>query len=238
MIARNDSHSAKTYHPYYRPRDAATLIVVDTDSTEPRVLMGKRHERHRFLPGKYVFPGARIDPADYRIKPAADLKSETLDNLRIRVTHKSANHPRGLALAAIRELFEETGLLLGELTNNPPVTRSQSWKEFFACGVVPKLDQLNFITRAVTPPGRPRRFDTRFFMADSSQIAKDIGLKPSPSNELLEQAWMTFAEARTLDIPGITRFVLDEVEHRLAGDHKRPIPFFRPKGTELRPEKL
>lgn len=237
MIARNDDHQG-TSHPYYRPRDAATLVLIDKTKAKPKILMGKRHERHRFMPGKYVFPGGRLDPCDYRIKPAADLNRETLDNLRLRVSRKSENHPRGLALAAVRELFEETGLLLGERTDNPPTSRSQSWKEFFDHGVVPTLDHMTFITRAVTPPGRPRRFDTRFFMADSAQIAKDVGLDPSPSNELLELAWLTVEDALTLDIPGITRFVLQEVDRHTSGTHDGSIPYFRPKGFELHPEPL
>ena len=228
----------KIYHPYYRPRDAATLVLVDKSHGEPRVLMGKRHERHKFLPGKYVFPGGRMDPGDYRIKPATDLNSDTYGKLRLRVSSKGDNHPRGLALAAVRELFEETGLLIGEQTDAPPATRSPSWKLFFSHGVVPRLDQLTYIARAVTPPGRPRRFDTRFFFGGADQIAKDIGLEPSPNNELLELAWLKFDDARSLDIPRITRFVLSEVERHLAGDTNRPIPYFRPRGTELHFETL
>ena len=53
-------------HPNLRPRDAATLIIVDASGKKPKVLMGRRHERHSFMPGKFVFPGGRVDPADVR----------------------------------------------------------------------------------------------------------------------------------------------------------------------------
>ncbi len=238
MISHIDTMATKTNHPYYRPRDASTLVLVDMQQNTPRILMGKRHERHRFLPGKYVFPGGRLDPGDYRIKPRRNLDSATEKSLRTRVSGKSKDHPKALALAAVRELFEETGLLMGEEADRVPVTRSPSWKNFFSHGVVPTLDNLAFITRAVTPPGRPRRFDTRFFLGNSSQIARDIGLEPSPSNELLELAWLTMEEARALDIPPITRFVLGEVEHHLTGDLDRPIPYFRPRGSKLHPVTL
>ena len=51
-------------HPYVRPKDAATLILVDRSGSAPKVLLGKRHARHKFMPGRYVFPGGRVDPGD------------------------------------------------------------------------------------------------------------------------------------------------------------------------------
>jgi hypothetical protein len=91
---------------------------------------------------------------------------------------------------------------------------------------VPRLDQLDYIARAITPPNRPRRFDARFFMADASAIAHQ--LDAVHSDELLTPCWLTFAEARAMDIPAITRAVLAEVETRMnAPDPLRPVPFFR-----------
>ena len=57
-------------HPYVRPKDAATLILVDRSGPAPKVLLGKRHARHKFMPGRYVFPGGRVDPDD-RLMPVA-----------------------------------------------------------------------------------------------------------------------------------------------------------------------
>src|ERR1700755_2534532 len=52
------------------PRDAATLMIIDRSGSEPKVLLGRRHANHKFMPGKFVFPGGRIEPLD-RLMPAA-----------------------------------------------------------------------------------------------------------------------------------------------------------------------
>jgi 8-oxo-dGTP pyrophosphatase MutT (NUDIX family) len=206
-----------------KPKDAATLILVKRYGGEPRVLMGCRSSGMVFMANKYVFPGGRMDPGDQRIAVAHDLRPEVMARAAIGITTSRA---RGLALAAIRETFEETGILIGE-RGAPPRTRSPAWVKFFAHGVVPRLDGLEMIARAITPPNRTRRFDARFFMADASAIAHT--LNAATHEELLKPSWLTLAEARALDLPGITRRVLDEVELRL-GDvagTARPAPFFR-----------
>ncbi len=137
----------------------------------------------------------------------------------------SAARARGLALAAIRETFEETGILLGERAAKVPRTRAPAWRKFFAHKIMPRLDGLEMIARAVTPPNRTRRFDARFFMADASAIAH--ALEAAETEELLTPAWLTIDEARALDLPSITRTVLSEVEARVDGDVARPVPFYR-----------
>lgn len=147
----------------------------------------------------------------------------------------SAARARGLALAAIRETFEEAGVLVGERTETLPRTRALAWRKFFDHGIAPRLDQLEFIARAVTPPNRTRRFDARFFMADASAIAHQ--LDAAENDELLTPCWLTLAEARALDLPRITRTVLDEAESRLSDgpDGTRPVPFFRfRRGKDIR----
>lgn len=207
-----------------RPKDAATLILVRRDAREPRILMGRRHENMAFQPGKYVFPGGRIDPGDQRISVGGDLRPGVLAKAAIGITHERA---RGLALAAIRETFEETGVLVGARGTEIPRTRSPAWAEFFAHGVVPELSRLDYIGRAITPPNRPRRFDARFFMADAEAIA--AALDAAENTELLEPCWVTFPEARALDLPSITRRMIGEAEARLhdGPDVARPVPFFR-----------
>lgn len=206
-----------------RPKDAATLILVRRDAEGPRVLMGCRSSGMAFMANKYVFPGGRMDPGDQRIPVAHDLRPEVLTRTAHGITSSRA---RGLALAAIRETFEETGILIGE-KGEAPRTRSPAWVRFFAHGVVPRLDTLDMIARAITPPNRTRRFDARFFMADASAIAHT--LDAAGHEELLKPSWLTFAEARSLDLPSITRRVLEEVELRLADPPGtvRPAPFFR-----------
>jgi 8-oxo-dGTP pyrophosphatase MutT (NUDIX family) len=206
-----------------RPKDAATLVLVRRDEDGPRVLMGCRPSGMAFMANKYVFPGGRMDPGDQRIAIAADLRPQVMSRLSKGITPVRA---RGLALAAIRETFEEAGVLVGE-RGPTPRTRSPAWSRFFAHGVTPRLDSLDFIARAITPPNRTRRFDARFFMADAGAIAHV--LDAATHEELLTPSWLTLAEARALDLPNITRRVLDEVEARLADgpDPGRPAPFFR-----------
>jgi 8-oxo-dGTP pyrophosphatase MutT (NUDIX family) len=207
-----------------RPKDAATLVLVRHDHDQPRILMGRRHGGMAFMANKYVFPGGRLDPGDQRIVVGGELRPHVAERL---TKDASAARARGLVLAAVRETFEETGILVGERAAGLPRTRNAAWSDFFAQGVAPRLDQFEYIARAITPPNRPRRFDARFFMADASAIAHQ--LDTASTQELLTPAWLTLAEARSLDLPSVTRVVLDEVEARFSDglDGTRPVPFFR-----------
>jgi 8-oxo-dGTP pyrophosphatase MutT (NUDIX family) len=205
-----------------RPKDAATLVLVRRDADARRVLMGRRHGNMAFMANKYVFPGGRVDSCDVRLRAAGTLRHRAMEKLTRDI---SAARARALALAAIRETFEETGILVGQHSEQHPRTKS-AWSRFFAHGVVPTLDPLDYVARAITPPNRPRRFDARFFMADARAIVRQ--LDSAESDELLTPCWLTFAEARALEIPTITRAVLAEVEARVnAPDVPRPVPFFR-----------
>lgn len=226
-----------------RPKNAGTLILVDSTGRKPRVLMGKRHERHRFMPGKYVFPGGRVDPADSRIQPLTEFDEKTKARLLYKM--RGGERPalaRGFALAAIRETFEETGLLVGRKTDTAPASKSASWGRFFSHGIAPALDDVAFIARAITPPRRPRRFDARFFAVEASAIASDAGRKETPEDELLELDWLSFDQARSIDIPNVTRMVLTELEQRMlnggihAPHHK--VPFIYLHGRSFVREEL
>lgn len=199
-----------------RPKDAATLILTRRDGDAARILLGQRHSSMAFMAGKFVFPGGRVDLCDRRLAAGGPLNPQDAARL--------GDGGRALALAAIRETFEETGLLIGRRDQAPPFTRAVGWRRFFAHGVVPELACLRLIGRAITPPKRPRRFDARFFMADASAIAAEVG---ADSEELLKLCWVTLKQARALDLPAITRRMIDEVEARLSGDSQRPVPFFR-----------
>lgn len=206
-----------------RPRDAATLILVRTGNGPPEILMGRRPDTMKFMPGKFVFPGGRVDRADHFIMPVSGLRPE----VHARVASDIGNaRATAIALAAIRETFEETGLLVGARSDRLFLTRNPVWRAYAKAGATPALDGLTLIARAVTPPYRDRRFDTRFFMGNASLI---VGRETaSHSGELLEPQWVTFAMARTLDLPTITRVVLDEAERRV-DDLTRdvPCPYFR-----------
>ncbi len=202
-----------------RPKDAATLILTRRATGGWEVLMGRRAPGHVFMAAKWVFPGGRIERADFTAASATDLSQAAAARLQRELPPRRA---RALALAAVRETFEETGLLLAEPA--PPASVPGSWREFRAAGALPDLSALSYVARAITPPGRTRRFDARFFMADAAAL-----LHPEPtagSGELDEIAWLPLADARALDLPAITRFVLAEVAERLI-DPDRPLPFVR-----------
>src|SRR5262249_9590097 len=93
--------------------DAATMLVIDRTGSTPKVLLGRRHHGHKFMPGKYVFPGGRVERADRRATAATPLDSRVEARLMQEMRRPSAKKSRGFALAAIREVFEETGLALG-----------------------------------------------------------------------------------------------------------------------------
>ena len=218
-----------------RPRDAATLILVRHDDMAPRILMGKRHAGHAFMPNKYVFPGGRVDRADSRIRPAADLPTPVQRQLMERMRGQpSAARARACALACVRETFEETGLVVGRRNEGPrPRSRHKDWDAYFRQGALPDLSRFAMVARAITPPYRTRRFDTRFFIADAGQILSDMHDTAGASGELLDLHWLTVAEARALELPNITRAVLDEVEARLAArpDTRHPVPFIYFRGA-------
>jgi 8-oxo-dGTP pyrophosphatase MutT (NUDIX family) len=208
--------------PSLRPRDAATLILVRRDQTQPRVLMGKRAGTNAFMPDKYVFPGGRVDPKDSKAIAWEELRPEVEAKLRI----QSRRIPRAFALTAIRETFEETGLIVGRSAEMPDAAQP-GWEEFHRLDLVANLSPLVFIGRAVTPPSRPRRFDARFFMAEAEQALIDER-PPVDGAELSDLQWVTLADAMKLDLPSVTRFMLGEIGERLAKpDEEHRPPFLR-----------
>ena len=216
---RADGAMRKAGDKNVRPRDAATLIIVRRDGPAPRLLMGRRAGGHDFMPGKWVFPGGRIDRSDFRAPYASDLRPEVLARLE---KTGPARRMRALALSAVRETFEEVGLLLAKPAPVRPAAGPS--REFQAMGAEPDLAELDFIALAITPPYRPKRFDARFFMAEADRL---ISLeRGADCGELDEIAWVDLAEAKALDLPNITRFVVGELEQRLK-EPNRPAPYVR-----------
>jgi len=200
-----------------RPKDAGTLIILRRGRGEPRVLMGKRSAGHKFMPDKFVFPGGRVDPGDSRIRPPHDLHPAVMERLS---RGCSPTRARALALAAIRETFEETGLVIGEPESPTLRSRSPQWAAFLRHDVNPRLDVLQYVARAVTPPHRNRRFDARFFLVDAEHIQGEVHERPRGSGELLDLHWVTLSRAQRMEqLPIITRTVLRELEQRLRARH-------------------
>ncbi len=209
-----------------KPRDAATLIVLRHDGPKPRLLMGRRNKGHSFMPGMWVFPGGKIDRSDYHVPSTGHLKPETERRLRHGL---NASRAKALALSAIRETFEETGLLIGKTAPTSP--RAGPWHEFLSQGVLPDISGLDMVARAITPPHLPKRFDARFFLAPAEAL---YSLEPRPDcGELDEIAWVDLDEALALELPGITRFVVRDVAERLV-DPDRPALFMRFVGMKSR----
>lgn len=197
--------------PTPRPRDAATLILVRRDAAAPRVLMGKRSGRHDFMPDKYVFPGGRVDRHDGRVTAFTELTERNTARLKV----QSRRLPRSLAMTAIRETFEETGLLIGR-NAEMPAKAPEGWQPLYDLDIAPCLEGLDFIGRAITPPYRPKRFDARFFMAEAEKVLID-DRPPLDGAELHDLQWVTLSDAMDLDLPNVTRFMLGEIGERVDG---------------------
>jgi 8-oxo-dGTP pyrophosphatase MutT (NUDIX family) len=226
--------------PNLRPKDAATLILIDRAAPVPKVLLGRRHAGHKFMPGKFVFPGGRVEPIDRRMPAATPLHPQVEARLLCRVQRPSPAKARAYALAAIRETFEEAGLLLGVKQPQQPAVPSPLWDGFAAASVHPDLGVIHFIARAITPPNRTRRFDTRFFAVDAGAIAHRIDGIIGPDSELIELVWLPLDEARQLDMPTITGVVLQELQARIAAGfgHDLPVPFYRMRHRKFQRELL
>ncbi len=203
--------------PNVRPRNAATLILVRRDGGGVRVLMGRRSRGHDFMPDKWVFPGGRVDRGDFTAPAANELKPDVLAKLA-QTAPRRPTLPRALALAAIRETWEEAGLMLA--LPSPARPAAGPWRGFITAGALPNLEALSFLARAITPPYRPKRFDARFFMAKADDL---MSLERGEgSGELDEIEWIALEDTAKFDLPNVTRFVLKELEARLA-DPDRPV---------------
>ncbi|MGE0499925.1 MAG: NUDIX hydrolase [Rhizobiaceae bacterium] len=211
-----------------RPRDAATLILLDRHGGDVRVLMGRRHHRHAFMPGKFVFPGGRTDPSDSRVTCVTELHPAEASRIAGSGARGTMARGRAIALSAIRETYEEAGLLIGERASF--VARHGSWDGFAEHGVSPALDKLRFVARAITPPGRIRRFDTRFLAAWRDDVAVELP-GGGPTEELEELVWLPIEKAAETDIALITATILKDIGRRLADDPLLspggPVPFYR-----------
>lgn len=210
-------------------RNAATVIVIRDRMENPHILMGQRGAKAAFMPNKFVFPGGAVDVEDAQIPLASPLP----DLCAARLTEDADPAlAHAISVAAIRELWEETGLILGvpgTWQGDVPL----DWQTFAATGHVPHAAPMQFVFRAITPPGRPRRFDARFMLVDVDDIATDPDDFSAACDELSHLQWVPLTRARQFDMPFITEVVLAEVEAR-AKDLAPPasVPFFRNSDEE------
>jgi 8-oxo-dGTP pyrophosphatase MutT (NUDIX family) len=183
-----------------RPRDAASLILLRLEGGAHQVLVGRRPPKARFLPGRYVFPGGAVEPGDSRARPASDLSTETVGLMAVAGRETRA---RSLAMAAVRETFEETGLLLTEPGDVGPV-RSAAWATMRGHGVAPALHRLTYVGRAITPVQSPIRFHARFFAADARYATGALG----GDSELQDLHWCPVNELVRLPAIEVQSFML------------------------------
>ncbi len=199
-----------------RPRDAATLVLIDRSGPVWRLLVGKRSVKHVFMPETYVFPGGRRDRRDHALPFETDIHPAVLEKLiGEKGSRLKAARARALALAAVRELQEETGLILGNDAGSG--------------GCIALLHHLRYVARAITPPGMVRRFDTRFFAA----FADEAGLDPQAirdSNELHDLRWVPINATAEIRMPEITRLIVKDLLNLMDNDpalsYGKTVPFY------------
>ena len=204
-------------------RNAATVILLRGSKKNPHVLMGQRGQNASFMPNKFVFPGGALDQGDSEINFNGDIPLKCLNQLRVKADPALA---KPLIAAGIRELWEETGLILGSKFENKINLIPENWKGFFASGYQPNADNIEFVFRAITPPGRSRRFDARFFLLSSHNIKGDLDDFSKASGELSHLQWIELNSAHNLDLPFVTEIVLSEVISKLKGSRNDGIPFY------------
>lgn len=202
-----------------RPKDAATLVLVDHAGPTPRILMGRRASGHAFMPDKYVFPGGKVDRTDRFVPAASEPDADTCAIIG------GGRAARVFGLACVREMFEETGLAIGVPGTANYTGTDPGWRAYFGCRLLPDLAALTFFLRAITPPHRVKRFDARFFMADAA-IVLPLGQRPQDGAEMEDLRWFTIEEAYQLDLPNVTRFVIGEVAARLNAPEQAHRPAF------------
>ncbi|MEM6667067.1 MAG: NUDIX hydrolase [Pseudomonadota bacterium] len=194
--------------------------------------MGRRRADLAFMPGRVVFPGGRVDPADGRVPAHDDLPTDTKAVLHANLRGaRTDRRVRAIALAAIRETFEEAGVLIGRPhAGGPHPMPKGTWSDFHHHGLTPALGKLRLAARAITPPGQVRRYDTWFFIANAAETPHCAPETRAIDGELEAVDWVSLSSRANLSLAGITNWVLDAVTKQLNGDgyNTQPaIPHFQ-----------
>lgn len=236
QITHTQDSGPEFSHPVIRPKPAGTLLILDEKNGRPHVLMGRRHKAHTFMPDVFVFPGGRVDFPDNYAPFATDLTEQTASRLMASGPKNIATikRARAFALAAIRETFEEVGLLVGQQLDQKQqphkMSKNALWKPFLDHGQIPDLSLLRYVARATTPAKLVRRYDTRFFAVTRDAIG--LELPESPTNELSELTWVPLDDISKLNIPWITSMILNDVATRIAKESSihlsdnQPVPVY------------
>lgn len=204
-----------------RAKLASTIVLLREKNGEQQVLMGKRSARHDFMPNVYVFPGGRVDPSD-SYAPSLDHPSPRTRSILQSVM--SPARARACVLAAVRETFEETSLVLGQKKQAQSSINDPSWKNFHAQGYLPTLSDIEVFGRAITPPHRNKRFDTWFFLARLSEEASNRPFQSSA--ELIHTDWFSFEDTKHLEMHRATQMMLGQAQIYLEHDNPPHDIFF------------
>ena len=195
-----------------RPRDAASLILLRGEGRTLEVLAGRRPLDVKFMPGVYVFPGGAIDPPD-RIAWSIESRTEALGA-------KLARSAR----AALRETWEEAGILVGRAGGAPPHEPAVRPIEqaYLERGLVAAMDVLTYVGRAITPSHSFRRFNTRFFLCDGTNVFGE----PAASDELEDVGWHPIGDEALASFRDVTRFMLARAIALRQGTASGAAPLF------------
>ena len=205
-------------------RDAATVILLRQKKDSTYVLMGQRGNKAAFMPSKYVFPGGAVDEDDANVELFKSINKKGIDLLHQYSEKKIAKE---LSVAAIRELWEEAGLRLCAKVETI-VNVSPGWEDFCNGCYLPDASNLEYVFRAITPPGRPRRFDARFFICRAENVHGNLDDFSYASTELSHLHWIDINDVKSLNLPFITEVVLNEVKEIIKdGPNKKGVPFFK-----------
>ncbi|MEM7542892.1 MAG: NUDIX hydrolase [Pseudomonadota bacterium] len=211
-------------NPPVRPKDAASLVIHRREKGVFKVLMGRRGSKARFQPGVYVFPGGVLEGADYRAWPAKPLnKGQT----SLMAVANSDSKARALAMAAVREAYEEAGLMCG-IEGQLGDVRHPTWEIFRALGQAPDLSALKFIGRAITPAQQPMRFHARFFAVAEEQLAGEI----KGDGELEDLQWIKIDQTADLKLMVVQQMILKTLHEELLGEAPKP-QFLRVRGGKI-----
>jgi 8-oxo-dGTP pyrophosphatase MutT (NUDIX family) len=228
-----------------RPRPAASLILLRGAGAGLEVLLGRRLSGARFMPDVYVFPGGRVARGDRRAWPDERWPDERWPDERwpderwLDERPAAAPLPARLLRAALRETFEETGLLVGHAA--PESAAAEAGGARPACPVArayaalvlhPALDRLVYVGRAITPSSSPMRFDTRFFLADAVHAHGAIG----GSGELEDLHWRKLAATAEIRMAKVSRFMLERAAALRAGTADPAAPLYHWVRGEVRIE--
>lgn len=187
-----------------RPRDASSVVILRGSRDNPDVLLGRRRRDARFMPGIYVFPGGRVDRADAPQGASYAMRADVLAKLS---RHCPPRRAHALVWAAIRETWEETGLLIGRPGRIADSGCSPLHAAYAAANLAPHVSGLDYIFRAITPTHSPIRFNTRFFLADAESTRGTL----RRFGELEDIGWRPASEALgDLDLRGVTKMALRE----------------------------